>query len=145
MTQQAFESRCQFPRHFGRVIDAIDQSPLEGDASSCLLNVVFTGLDHILDLIALVDRHNGETFFVICRVEGDGKVDLSSFVRETPDLRDQPNGRDGEAPRSKVVSFRVVQDDRWLPSYCRNCGMARPCPLKRYSLRASFSSFNIRA
>ncbi len=81
----------------------MDKRPFKSDPPARLGNIVTTGIQHILDLIAFIDWHDRQALIIFCGVERDGQVDLALFIRKTPDLRDQAHGRDGEAPRPKVV------------------------------------------
>ena len=58
MTHQPAQFCGQFFGNFRCVIDAIDQRPFKGDAAAGLRNIIFTSVEHFIDLVAFVDRHH---------------------------------------------------------------------------------------
>ena len=73
------------------------------------LDVILAGFDHVVDLVTLVNRHDGEPFVIVSRVQRDGEVDLPPLIREAPDLRSESHRGDGQPPRAELVAVRVVE------------------------------------
>ena len=63
-----------------RIIVSVDHRVLIRDPASCLLCVIPAGFHQFLNRIPVVDRHNRGTFFIVRRMERDGKRKLKIFL-----------------------------------------------------------------
>ena len=100
MAQEPPELPGQFLCLLGRIVDSVDQDIFEGDPLVGLLHILPGRFQQFLIGIGPIHRHQLRPDLFIGRVKGDGQGHLGEFFRELPDLRQDPTGGYGDAPKT---------------------------------------------
>lgn len=94
---------AQLSRRRGPVVLPRDERVLEGHAAVRPLHVVMHSVQELVEVEALVDRHERAALRVAGRVQRDGELDLREepflVVRQVADARGQPHSGHGDVPR----------------------------------------------
>ena len=107
MSVHGFQQLCQ-PSGMGfRIIHALDQAVLVGHPAMSSVKIVTTGVQCLLQRIAVGHRHQRLSLLVRGSVQGKGKGDWQSFLRQRPDLRHQSAAGDRNAPEAESVPLRI--------------------------------------
>jgi hypothetical protein len=86
------------------------------DHPPLFLLVIGAGGGQFFQGIFLVDGHDAGAGFVGRAVQGDGQAELLRLVGQTPDLRGQPAGGNGDFARAHLAAPRRVEDAQGLAS-----------------------------